>query len=101
MEQVWEVLLQVAELARMDAQDQQTSALPAVSTAVGATAAELRDATEEAFENLWAGAAEQGLSLQSLTGYVVPSISHAHLSLLHHLSSSKNYPLVEVELLTA
>lgn len=71
MEQLWEVLLQVADLARTQDQDQQAGALAALAGIVRKAAEELREPSEDAFETLWTGASGQGLSLQSLTGFVV------------------------------
>ncbi|KAK9845075.1 hypothetical protein WJX74_010283 [Apatococcus lobatus] len=68
MEQVWEVLLQVAEVTRTQGQDSGTVALPVLTPVVRSATADLRNAPQQALENLWGGAAEQGLSLQSLTG---------------------------------
>lgn len=71
MGQLLEVLQQVADVARIPDQDQHTGTLGTLSGAVGRSGAELQETSHDDLETFWARAAEQGLSLQSVTGFVV------------------------------
>ncbi len=70
MERIQDILLQLAELGRSQGREEAGDAGKTPRAVLERSLAELQDCSKEEIQGLWACAAEQGLSLQSLTGYV-------------------------------